>query len=30
MIKIFDDLMISIMIERLTHKQLSINIDKTH
>ncbi len=30
MIKILDDLMISIMIERLTHKQLSISIDKTH
>jgi hypothetical protein len=30
MIKIFDDLMISIMIERLTHRQLSISIDKTY
>jgi hypothetical protein len=30
MIKIFDDLMISIMIERLIHKQLLINIDKIH
>jgi hypothetical protein len=29
-IKIFDDLMILIMIERLIHKQLSISIDKTH
>ncbi len=29
-IKTFDDLMISIMIERLIHRQLSISIDKTH
>jgi hypothetical protein len=29
-IKIFDDLMISIMIERLIHRQLLINIDKIH